>query len=65
MDSMDLVKYVGQLESRIGELELRVKALEDVFLAAKNVNMPNDPSRPQAVIVDGPVALAAPPAVAA
>ena len=61
---MDLVEYVGQLESRVSELELQVKALTDVFIAAKNVNLPSDPSRPQAVIVDGPVALATPPVAA-
>ena len=37
---MDLVEYVGQLESRVSELELQVKALTDVFIAAKNVNLP-------------------------
>jgi hypothetical protein len=62
---MDLVEYVGQLQTQFGELELRVAALEKVFIAAKNVNLPSDPSRPQAVIVDGPVALATPPVVMA
>lgn len=57
---MELIEYIGFLESRLGELELRVQGVESALMKASGVKAETDPTRvPVIVTGEAPVQFAA------